>query len=177
MKIPTHSGLIPVVLAAAASLSAFGCGSRGYGRGLRRLAPFGVRAGWVDFQEFEIAEFPDRPTAGIYLRTSVKGRAVIELSADATLDKDAPDEDPLYSAGLSILFFPSKHGCGYLHLGGGAMSETLTLNEYLDGFVSAGAGYTVPLGPTRLDLRASMWQMIDSANLTRAFVGTVGYGF
>ena len=177
MKMPTHSRLIPVALAAMASLAVCGCGSRGYCRGLRRLAPFGVRAGWVDFQEFEITEFADRPTAGIYLRTSVKGRAVIELSADATLDMDALDEDPLYSAGLSVLFFLSQHGCTYVHAGGGAMSETLTLNEYLDGYASAGVGYTVPLGPTRLDLRATMWQMINSANLTRAFVCTVGYGF
>jgi len=177
MKMPTHSRLIPLALAGAAALCIGGCGSRTYGRGLRRLAPFGVRAGWVDFRDFELVDVEDRPTAGLYLRTSVKGRTVIELAADATLDMDAPDEDPLYSAGLSVLFFLSEHGGAYLHAGGGAMSETLTLNEYLDGFASAGAGYSVPLGPTRLDIRATMWQMINSENITRAFVCTIGYGF
>jgi len=177
MKKLTRSTFIPLALAGLASLAVCGCGSRSYGRGLRRLSPFGVRAGWVDFRDFELTEVEDRPLAGLYLRTSVKGRAVIELSADATLDMDAPDEDPLYSAGLSVLFFLSKHGCSYVHVGGGAMSETMTLNEYLDGYAAAGVGYSMPLGATRLDIRATMWQMINSENITRAFVGTVGYGF
>jgi len=171
-----RSALVHVTLAAMA-LVVGGCGSRSYGRGLRRLSPFGVRVGQVDFRDFEITESEDRYVAGLYMRTSVKGNKVIELAADAALDTDAPDEQPLYSAGLSVLYFPTRHGGAYLHAGGGAMSESTEQNEYLDGYVSAGAGYSMPMGATRLDIRGSMWQMISSANVTRAFVGTLGYGF
>ena len=136
-----------------------------------------MRAGWVDFRDFELTEVEDRPLAGLYLRTSVKGNKIIELAADAALDTDTPEEHPLYSAGLSLLYFPTTRGGAYLHLGGGAMSESTELNDYLDGFASAGVGYSVPLGATRLDIRATMWQMINSENITRAFVGTLGYGF
>ncbi|MHC5054844.1 MAG: hypothetical protein ACYTKD_09010 [Planctomycetota bacterium] len=141
----------------------------------------GVRAGWVDFRDFELPgaedEVKDRPLAGLYLRMSVRGRAVIELAADAAVDVDAADERQFYSGALSVLFFPTEHGGVYLHAGGGAMSETTPLNDYLDAYASGGAGYSVPAGPTRLDLRATVWQMIDSANVTRAFVFTLGYGF
>ena len=102
---------------------------------------------------------------------------MIEFAVDATLDVDDPGEEPLYSGGASLLFFPSKHGSAYLHAGGGAMSETTTLNAYLDGYASAGAGYTVPMGSTRLDGRATVWKMIDSANAARAYILTLGYGF
>jgi len=164
--------LLALVLAAAS-----GCGSRSYGRGLRRLSPFGVHVGQVDFRGSEITEAEDRYVASLYLRTSVKGNKVIELAADTALDADAPDEHPLYSAGLSLLYFPTRHGGAYLHAGGGAMSETTELNEYLDGYVSAGASYSMPMGATRLDIRGSMRQMLGSTNVTRAFVGTLGYGF
>lgn len=158
MKILARSAFIPVVLAGALALGVVGCGSRTYGRGLRRLSPFGVRAGLVDFRDFEITEVDDRYVAGLYIRTSVKGRKVIELAVDAALDKDAPGDTPLYSAGLSLLYFPTRHGGVYLHVGGGAMSETTTLNEYLDGYASAGVGYSMPLGSTRIDIRATMWR-------------------
>jgi len=164
-------------IAAMASLASSGCGSRTYGRGLRRLAPFGVRLGWFDFSDFELAEVEDRPQAGLYLRTSVKGRAMIELAADAALDMDAPDEEPLYAGSLSLLFFPTERGGVYLHAGGGALSASTTSYNYIDGFASAGVGYSLPAGPTRLDIRAGMWQMIKSTNITRAFVFTLGYGF
>ncbi|MHC4252474.1 MAG: hypothetical protein ACYS9X_25425, partial [Planctomycetota bacterium] len=131
-------------LVALASLAACGCGSRSYGRGIRRLAPVGVRAGWVDFRDFELAEVEDRPLAGLYLRMSAKGRAVVELAADAAVDVDAADERQLYAGALSVLFFPTEHGGVYLHAGGGAMSETTPLNEYVDAFASGGAGYSIP---------------------------------
>ena len=181
MKTRTRSTLLPCALALLAGLSACGCGARSYGRGLRRLAPFGVRAGWVDLGGFELADseekVADRPLLGLYLRTSVKGQKVVEFAADAAVDIDAPDEHIFYSAGLSLLWFPSKYGFAYLHAGGGVMSETTAFNDYLDGYASLGAGYSYPLGPTRLDLRATMWQMIESANAKRAFVFTAGYGF
>jgi len=166
--------MAPAILALAA---ASGCGGRTYGRGLRRLSPFGVRVGWSDFRDSELTAVEDRPQAGVYLRTSVKGNKVIELAADAAMDSDAPAEHALYSAGVSVLYFPTKHGGVYLHAGGGAMSESTELNEYVDGYVSAGAGYSMPAGSTRLDIRATAQQMIDSANVTRAFVCTMGYGF
>jgi hypothetical protein len=144
---------------------------------MRNLAPFGVRAGWVDFGDFELLEVDDRPLVGLYLRMSTRGRAVVELAADAAIDTDEPDERIFYAGGLNVLFFPIEHGGLYLHAGGGAMSESTPLNDYLDGYASGGAGYSVPTGTARLDLRATVWQMIDSANITRAFVFTLGYGF
>lgn len=177
MTARARSSLVPVALAALASLAACGCGSRSYGRGLRRLAPFGVRVGWVDFGDFEFVEAEDRPLAGLYLRTAVKGRAVIELAADAAFDMDAADERLFYSGGVSVLYFPTEYGGVYLHAGGGAMSEATPLHDYVDAYAAFGAGYSAPVGPTRLDLRASVWRMIDSANVTRAVVFTMGYGF
>ena len=82
-----RSVAVPAALAALAvlaSLGTCGCGSRSYGRGVRTLAPLGVRAGWVDFRDFELPgaenEVKDRPLAGIYLRMSTRGRAVVEWS-------------------------------------------------------------------------------------------------
>ena len=163
--------------AALIALAACGCGARSYGRGLRRVAPFGVRAGWVDFRDFELTEVEDRPLVGVYLRMSDRGSAVFEVSADAALDTDEPDARQFYAGALSVLYFPTKHGGAYLHAGGGGLYESTELNDYLDAYATAGVGYSVPAGPTRIDLRASYWRMIDSANAGSAAVVTLGYGF
>ena len=167
---------IAAVLTAVA-LTASGCGGRTYGRGLRRLAPFGLRAGWVDLRDFKLTEVEDRPLVGFYLRNFVKGRAVIELGADAALELETPDEHPLYSAGLSVLYFPTRRGGIYLHAGGGGIYEVTPTDDYLQGHASVGAGYTLPAGITRVDLRASFWKVIDSANAKSALIFTAGYGF
>jgi hypothetical protein len=172
-----HRRAAALTAATLSALAACGCGRRTYGRGLRRVAPFGVRAGWVDSRNFDLAEVGDRPLAGVYFRPSVDGKAIVEIGADAVLDTEAADERQLYAGGVSVLFFPARYGAVYLHAGGGAMSETTRANDYLDGYISVGAGYSLPAGPTRLDLRGTVWQMIDSANADRAVVLTAGYGF
>jgi hypothetical protein len=177
MKVYARSITIPLAVTALTIVAVGGCGKRSYGRGLRRLAPYGVRVGQVDFRDSKLIEVEDRSLVGLYLRTSVKGRTLIELAVDAAFDDDAPDEKLLYSAGVSVLYFPIPRGGVYLHAGGGAMSEATGLNDYIDGYASAGAGCSIPLGATRLDVRATMWQMINSANITRAYVLTIGYGF
>ncbi len=175
MKVRASSS---TAFAALAVLAACGCGARERGLGVRGLAPFGVRAGWIDFRDFDIMEVDDRPLGGVYVRVVARERIAIELAADVAVDTDAADERQFYAGSVSVLFFPLEgEGGFYLHAGGGAMGEANPIHDYIDGFASGGVGIAFPAGATMLDFRATVWQMIDSGNVARAGLVTLGCGF
>jgi len=163
------------LLVAVAAASLAGCGTQ-FGWRRARLAPWGLRLGYVDFSGFEQAELDDRPALGAYSRVHSTGAVTIEASIDAAVDAAAP-EWQLYAVGLSALVLPSNQADLYVHVGGGALIENTPQSSYTAGYVSYGVGYSIRTPATRIDVRASWWQILESANSSTAMALTVGYGF
>ena len=143
----------------------------------RKLAPYGVRVGLLQFGDFDKLEMADAISVGYYHRLGVRGSTVPEIVVETAKRSEGDSDWEFYMVGGNIIFLPSRRDRFYIHGGAGVMSETLPGSSYTAAYACAGLGYSLPAAGTALDIRLTGNSIIDSANANTVVSFTLGVGF
>jgi hypothetical protein len=119
-------------------------------------AGMGVRAGYTAYPVTSDRDVDSRMTFGGYFHFAEKEASRFEGSVSFMGDGTDRSENRAFVAGINYVGYLGTEGFLYWSVGGGAISESLYVDDYFFGYLEASAGYWIGSGQKGIDLRAGI---------------------
>jgi len=145
------------------------------------IAPFlpagiGVRAGYTAYPVTSDRDVDSRMTLGGYFHFAEKETRRFEGSVSFMGDGTDTSENHAFVAGVNYVGYLGPQGFLYWSVGGGAISESLYVDDYFFGYLEASAGYWIGSGQRGVDFRAGIQTPFGAdVNVNLVIFFVVGY--